>query len=80
MPDELAPSVPTASFSFVELSNAIVMSLLTQMNDQFISMDDRFLTMDQGMQLIEADVAQININVRNTLRNILPDDQRDQVP
>jgi len=50
------------------------------MNDRLLSMDDRLFTMDQRLQLLEADVAQIKINVRNTLYNILPKDLRDQVP
>jgi hypothetical protein len=30
--------------------------------------------------LIKSDIAQIKLNVRTTLRNILPEDQQDQVP
>jgi hypothetical protein len=64
-----------------------LLSMDTRMTNQFqsidnrlISFDDRFLTIDQRMQLLEANVAQIKINVRNTLCYILPEDQRDQVP
>jgi hypothetical protein len=46
------------------------------MNDQVISLDDRFLTMDQCIQFIETDVAHIKMNVRTTLYNIFPEDQR----
>jgi hypothetical protein len=50
------------------------------MDNRLISFDDRFMTMDQHMQLLEAVVAQIKINVPNTLQHIIPGDQRDQVP
>jgi hypothetical protein len=52
--------------------------MFQSMENRLISLDDRFLTIDQRMQLREADMAQIN--VRNTLRHILPADQRDEVP
>jgi hypothetical protein len=50
------------------------------MDNRLISFDDRFITMDQRMQLLEADMAQIKINVSNTLQHIVLEDQRDQVP
>lgn len=50
------------------------------MIDQFQSMDNRLLSLDDHFQLMEEDVAQIKINVRNILCYVLPENQRDQVP
>jgi hypothetical protein len=78
MPDDLASTALSASFSSAGSFNVEVMSLLTEMNNRLISVDDRFLTMDQRMQLIETDVVHIKLNVQTTLCNILQEDQ--QVP
>jgi hypothetical protein len=62
-------------------------SIDTWMTDQFQSMDNwlisfdyRFQSLDQRFQIMEAGVAHIKINEHNTLRQILPEDQQDQVP
>jgi hypothetical protein len=87
MSDELASITPSASSSSTDPFNVAIMSLLTKMNDRLLSMDNRlismddlFLTMDQCMYPLETNVAQIKLNVQNTLHNILPEDLRDQVP
>jgi len=70
--DESVPIAPSASSSS-RPSNAKVMSQLSHMTDML-------QYMDQHMRLIETDVAQIKINVRTTLCNILPKDRRDEAP
>jgi uncharacterized coiled-coil protein SlyX len=66
-------------------------SMNTQMTEGFRSMDYRFQAMDTRMiegfqsvddrfQGLEAKVAQIQINVWNTLCYMITEDQRDQVP
>jgi prophage DNA circulation protein len=61
-----------------------VMGMLTQIIDRLQSMDTRmtegFRSMDDRFQVLEAHVAQIQINVQNTLCHLMPEDQRDQVP
>jgi hypothetical protein len=36
--------------------------------------------MDNRFQVLEADMMQIQLNVRNTLRQLMPEDQQDFVP
>lgn len=94
-PNELVPlavSEPSvASFSYSALPSNPVMSMLTRITNQLQSMDDHFQaltsqvtegfqTMDNWFHVLEADVTLIQINVRNTLRRLMPEDQRDLVP
>jgi hypothetical protein len=46
MSDKLAFTTPSASSSSTDLSNIAVMSLLSKMNDQLLSMDNRLISMD----------------------------------
>jgi hypothetical protein len=84
-PDEPVPTEPSSASSshFAPPSDA-VMGMLTQIIDRLQSMDTRmtegFRSMDDRFQVLEAHVAQIQINVQNTLCHLMPEDQRDQVP
>jgi hypothetical protein len=89
-PAHAKPSVASSSRS-APASNLIV-NLLTRLGDHltrgFQSVDDQFQALQtqvtkgfQSMltqlQELEVEVAQIQINVRNTLRHLMPEDQQD---
>jgi hypothetical protein len=64
----------------------LLIHLTDQLTRGFQSADNQFQTlqtqvtegfqfMDSQLQELEAEVAQIHINVRNTLRHLMPEDQ-----
>lgn len=82
-PTALEPSVASSSHSGP--SSNPIMSMLTRITYQLRSMDDHFKalnseviegfqTMDNRFQVLEVDVAEIQINVWNTLYRLMPVD------
>jgi hypothetical protein len=59
-------------------------SIDTHWSEQFQTMDikmtEGFQSMGNRFQVLEAEVEQIQIKVRNTLCHLMPKDQRDRVP
>ncbi|XP_062149271.1 BRAP2 RING ZnF UBP domain-containing protein 1-like isoform X3 [Alnus glutinosa] len=79
-PNAAVLSILTQITDRLQSMNTRVTDQFQSMDNRLLSLDDRFLTMDQCIQTMEADVTQIKINVRNTLRHLVPEEQRDQVP